>query len=343
MSSNKLFEAKWKTQLIRILDHLDESQFKKLLIILEKIPQGMKTGKVREEMPQIIIQYYGLDSITIVAKAMDEWIPRKDAAVQDLLRPMVTRLRMERQKKKQMKTKPAKSSCSVPNKPKAPAGQQKNRPEKNPVLHPAGGSQPGTQAGKDAQDSALSSNQNKRKMSSNTQAAGAAKPKQKKAEQKASSLEPTGSMESLQTQTAGAVKPRKKKAEKKPPCQQPVWFPAAPQNQTQTAGAVKPRKKKAEKKPPCQQPVWFPAAPQNQTAGPGKPKQKKAEKKDSSMKETAPPSGPTEAPQTQPAGAAKPRKKKAEKKPPLQYPVWFPAAPQNQFFFTPEDTTSMFF
>ena len=100
MSLNK-FEAKWKTQLILILDQLDESQFKKLLNFMEKIPQGMKMGKVKEEMPQIIIQYYGLEeSITLVSKAMDDWIPRKDAAVQDLLRPMVAKLKMERQKKK---------------------------------------------------------------------------------------------------------------------------------------------------------------------------------------------------------------------------------------------------
>lgn len=94
-------EAKWKKDLTSFLEELDESQFKKMLSYLEKIPQGVKAGKVREEMAQIIIQYYGAEeSSTVMHKAMC-LIPRMDAAVQDLLRPFVDKLKNRRQKNKE--------------------------------------------------------------------------------------------------------------------------------------------------------------------------------------------------------------------------------------------------
>lgn len=97
----KTLEAKWKKDLTSILEELDESQFKKMLSYLERIPQGVRAGKVREEMAQIIIQYYGAEeSITVINKAMCQ-IPRMDAAVQDLLRPFVDKLKNRRQKIKE--------------------------------------------------------------------------------------------------------------------------------------------------------------------------------------------------------------------------------------------------
>ena len=98
--SLKALETRWKTALTSILEQLTEPEFKKMLFDLDRIPQGVKSGKVREEMPQIIIQYFGTEgSITVVEKEMKQ-IPRMDAAVQDKLRPFVDKLKKQQQKKK---------------------------------------------------------------------------------------------------------------------------------------------------------------------------------------------------------------------------------------------------
>lgn len=98
--SLKTLETKWKVALFSILEQLEESQYRKLLFNLAKIPQGVKSGKNREEIPQIIIQYFGAEgSISVIDKEMKQ-IPRMDAAVQDLLRPFVDKLKKQRQKNK---------------------------------------------------------------------------------------------------------------------------------------------------------------------------------------------------------------------------------------------------
>ncbi|KAM9333625.1 uncharacterized protein KZ484_018643 isoform 2-T4 [Pholidichthys leucotaenia] len=103
--SLKLLEARWKPALTSILEELDDTQYLKLMNWLEKIPQGVKSSKVRGDMPQIIIQYYGVEeSISLLDKAMNSWIPRKDAAVQTLLRPVVEKMKSEQQKKAKGKT-----------------------------------------------------------------------------------------------------------------------------------------------------------------------------------------------------------------------------------------------
>ncbi|XP_053187172.1 uncharacterized protein LOC128371005 [Scomber japonicus] len=87
-------ESEWKTALTSILEELEEQQYKKMLCCsyFDKIPKSVKTGKSREEMPQTIIQYLGVDeSISATNEAMDQ-IPRKDSAVQDKLRPFVNKL-----------------------------------------------------------------------------------------------------------------------------------------------------------------------------------------------------------------------------------------------------------
>ncbi|XP_045896113.1 uncharacterized protein LOC123963354 isoform X2 [Micropterus dolomieu] len=124
--SLKALETKWKSVLNSILEELTESQFRKLLFNLEKIPQGVKSGKVREEMPQIIIQYFGTEaSIALIDKEMRQ-IPRMDARVQDLLQPMVDRLKKQRQKNKGATGKLACSSGTVAKRQKPAAVPQKS-------------------------------------------------------------------------------------------------------------------------------------------------------------------------------------------------------------------------
>ncbi|XP_042286464.1 uncharacterized protein LOC121909806 isoform X1 [Thunnus maccoyii] len=124
MSIN-ISESKWKTALTSILEELDESEYKKMLLCscLDKIPKGVKTGRSREEMPQIIIQYLGVDeSISAINKAMEQ-LPRNDSAVQDLLRPFVDKPRnkceenrdqpQSSQPDKEKKTSSVTESCRI--------------------------------------------------------------------------------------------------------------------------------------------------------------------------------------------------------------------------------------
>ncbi|XP_071361957.1 uncharacterized protein [Trachinotus anak] len=96
--SLKNLESKWKTALTSILEELREAEYNKLLFSLDKIPTGVKSSKAREEMSQIIIQYYGAEkSIAVIKKEMER-IPRMDCKVQDPLRPFVDKLKNKRQK-----------------------------------------------------------------------------------------------------------------------------------------------------------------------------------------------------------------------------------------------------
>ncbi|XP_032365047.1 uncharacterized protein LOC116679498, partial [Etheostoma spectabile] len=97
--SLKVLEAKWKPALSSILEELTEPDFRKLLYSLVKIPQGLKTGRTREEIPDLIVQHYGTEgSISEIDKIMKK-IPRNDAAVQEQLRPFVENLKMHQGKK----------------------------------------------------------------------------------------------------------------------------------------------------------------------------------------------------------------------------------------------------
>ncbi|KAK2827956.1 hypothetical protein Q5P01_018990 [Channa striata] len=88
---SKKLEKDWKSALTSIIQELDASQYDLMLESLQKIPKGRRTD--REKMPQIIIEHYGAEkSISSIAEAMDE-IPRRDSAVQDLLRPFLEKLR----------------------------------------------------------------------------------------------------------------------------------------------------------------------------------------------------------------------------------------------------------
>ncbi|CAJ1063688.1 uncharacterized protein LOC117812720 [Xyrichtys novacula] len=99
------FETKWKKDLTAIMEELTEQQYMKMLYNLDKIPEGLRTNKVRVEMSQIIIQYYGTEkSISLIEKEMKA-LPRLDIAVQGKLRPHVEKLKKLNLKKKADKAK----------------------------------------------------------------------------------------------------------------------------------------------------------------------------------------------------------------------------------------------
>lgn len=89
-------EEEWKIALTEILEELDGSQYKKMLF-LSGIPKHVRTDKPREEMPQVIIEHYGVEtSVHEINKIMDR-IPRRDQRVQDRLRPFVERLKKKQE------------------------------------------------------------------------------------------------------------------------------------------------------------------------------------------------------------------------------------------------------
>ena len=87
----------WKSALISILEELDDKQYHKMQYLLE-IPKSEKTGKCREEIAQKLIEHFGLEGSISAVRAVMEEIPRRDEAVQDLLRPFVEKLRNKREK-----------------------------------------------------------------------------------------------------------------------------------------------------------------------------------------------------------------------------------------------------
>ncbi|KAL3043131.1 hypothetical protein OYC64_020948 [Pagothenia borchgrevinki] len=95
----KALETKWRTALSSILDELTGDEFRKLLFNLEKIPQGLKEGRPRGDMPSVIIQYYGTEGSIALMDRLMKILPRLDAAVQQPLRG-IKELKKLRQKKK---------------------------------------------------------------------------------------------------------------------------------------------------------------------------------------------------------------------------------------------------
>ncbi|XP_008302403.1 uncharacterized protein LOC103374144 [Stegastes partitus] len=96
---SKISEKHWKSALTSIIEELDEPQYRKMLEYLT-IPKSLKSSVPRENMPETIIQHYGVEkSISAVSEAVDQ-IPRRDSAVQDLLRPFVDKLRNNQEKQK---------------------------------------------------------------------------------------------------------------------------------------------------------------------------------------------------------------------------------------------------
>ncbi|KAK5887145.1 hypothetical protein CesoFtcFv8_015776 [Champsocephalus esox] len=97
----KALETKWRTALSSILDELTENEFRKLLCLLEKIPQGKKEGRVRGDMPSVIIQYYGTEGSIAVIDNLVKFLPRLDAAVQQPLEE-IKELKKLRENKKEV-------------------------------------------------------------------------------------------------------------------------------------------------------------------------------------------------------------------------------------------------
>ncbi|XP_026213295.1 uncharacterized protein LOC113160307 isoform X2 [Anabas testudineus] len=97
----EISEEGWKSALTCIISELDAEQYNRMLELLRKVPKGRRTD--REKTPQMIIEHYGVeDSIFAITDAMEK-IPRRDSAVQDLLRPFVEKLRNKQEKKNQGK------------------------------------------------------------------------------------------------------------------------------------------------------------------------------------------------------------------------------------------------
>ncbi|KAF1378103.1 hypothetical protein PFLUV_G00186630 [Perca fluviatilis] len=199
----KLLEAKWKTALNSILEELTEAEFRKMLFNLVKIPQGVKTGKAREYIPDLIVQYYGTEgSISEIDKIMKN-IPRQDAAVQEPLRPFVEKLKKQRQGKKEMARKLSIDFGSVAKKPKPAADQLKScQPEQKKTISQLGIK---AQAGKVVQSSAQCTNEKKGKMDPE-----AVKPKKKTEKQDSSQKLQASASASINMNPGGTVKPKKK-------------------------------------------------------------------------------------------------------------------------------------
>ncbi|XP_033969819.1 uncharacterized protein LOC117469499 isoform X5 [Trematomus bernacchii] len=115
-------ETKWRTALSSILHMLMDDEFQKLLFNLQKIPQGVKGGRPRGDMPSVIIQHYGTEgSITLIDRLM-KILPRLDAAVQQPLRGMKDELKKLREKSKGTTSAAKKRKAAAGTKPAADSG-----------------------------------------------------------------------------------------------------------------------------------------------------------------------------------------------------------------------------
>ncbi|XP_037605683.1 titin-like isoform X3 [Sebastes umbrosus] len=193
----RMLEAKWTAALVSILEELTEPQFSKLLFKLDSIPQGLKSGRTRQDIPHIIVQYYGTEeSISVIDKEMKQ-IPRNDAAVQQLLLPFVENLKKKQQKIKEKKSKVTTESGPVAKKAKPAADQLKScRPDE---MLPFGAVKPQQTM---TQESFM---QPTGSMETKMLPFGAVKPQQTVTQE--SSMQPTGSMETKML-PFGAVKPQ---------------------------------------------------------------------------------------------------------------------------------------
>ncbi|XP_035522303.1 uncharacterized protein LOC118331459 [Morone saxatilis] len=196
--SLKTLEKGWKAALTEILEHLTESQFSKLLFKLDKIPQGVKAGKAREQIPQIIIEYYGTeDSILVIDKEM-KLIPRRDAAVQQPLSPFLEKLKKLQQKNKGTTSKAAAADSGSAGKRKKPAA--------------ATTSKSAADSGSAAKNRKLAADQPKSCKADKTDPAGPVKPKQKKTAKSDLIPKPTGSTKTSQGESAAVQSGKKKTA-----------------------------------------------------------------------------------------------------------------------------------
>ncbi|KAJ4921275.1 hypothetical protein JOQ06_007887 [Pogonophryne albipinna] len=146
----KALETKWRTALSSILDELTGDEFRKLLFNLEKIPQGLKEGRPRGDMPSVIIQYYGTEgSITLMDRLMRN-LPRRDAAVQQPLRGIKGELKKLREKSKATTSKQSDSGAATMKKKPVAAATSKQTNGSGAVTEkkkPAAGTKPAADSG----------------------------------------------------------------------------------------------------------------------------------------------------------------------------------------------------
>ncbi|KAM8742049.1 uncharacterized protein AB9X84_019219 isoform 2-T2 [Acanthopagrus schlegelii] len=291
--SLKALETRWKTALTSILEQLTEPEFKKMLFDLDRIPQGVKSGKVREEMPQIIIQYFGTEgSITVVEKEMKQ-IPRMDAAVQDKLRPFVDKLKKQQQKKKEAASKAA-------------AGQQKScKPEKADPVEPVKPKQRKSQKQDLSQKPAGSTK------TSTADPVEPVKLKQTKTQKQDSSQKPAGSTKTS-TVTEDCL------CSEQDLCQhfKILQFEADP-IESDPVEPVKPKQRKTQKQDLSQKPAGSTKTSTDDPVEPVKPKQRKSQKQDLSQK----PAESTKTSTADPVEPVKPKQRKTQKQDLSQKPA----------------------
>ncbi|XP_078786668.1 uncharacterized protein LOC111948682 isoform X13 [Oryzias latipes] len=87
------------------MEHLDEEQYEKMLLHLEKIPKGKKTVS-RQQMVQKIIEFYGEEESIIVVDDIMKNIPRNDRAVQEPLQPFVGKKKTGEKRKQEADPEP---------------------------------------------------------------------------------------------------------------------------------------------------------------------------------------------------------------------------------------------
>lgn len=80
---------KWHAAPNSIIEHLHDSDYKKMLNCLKQILESVQKVTAREDMARIIIKHYGLVESMLEVKRVMEEILRKDPTVQNLLLPIV--------------------------------------------------------------------------------------------------------------------------------------------------------------------------------------------------------------------------------------------------------------
>nr|XP_015195826.1 PREDICTED: uncharacterized protein LOC107076539 isoform X2 [Lepisosteus oculatus] len=81
----------WCQALSSIIEELTEPQYKKMMMLLPKIPQSKKK-MAREEMPEVIVSQYGLEESVVAVQEAVGKIPRNDPRMIGLLQPFTAAL-----------------------------------------------------------------------------------------------------------------------------------------------------------------------------------------------------------------------------------------------------------
>nr|XP_015195824.1 PREDICTED: uncharacterized protein LOC107076539 isoform X1 [Lepisosteus oculatus]XP_015195825.1 PREDICTED: uncharacterized protein LOC107076539 isoform X1 [Lepisosteus oculatus] len=99
----------WCQALSSIIEELTEPQYKKMMMLLPKIPQSKKK-MAREEMPEVIVSQYGLEESVVAVQEAVGKIPRNDPRMIGLLQPFTAALHGAQ------KRPPAESHSALPEK-----------------------------------------------------------------------------------------------------------------------------------------------------------------------------------------------------------------------------------